>query len=1650
MRKIKGANLKKRVISAALAVVLIISMLVNSDWGMVAKADVTTKDETVTYDGTTKTRVRGVLNDLPIPAASRSGAAYDTWLTNWYNGERGTVDRPFLVLEIVPYYEQGNFGYLIEGCEPVALERMTGNAWFDSLKGYSTLFKVTEATGNIYFFTDEEEGKQSYYLHASGDYKIDDWNWNNTNVKKEAKVLFGYYECVEEGKGYFRIDEVDGKKKIVKADNASVDKKGTLNWHTVNDYLKTKWEANGYKEGVSYKKYKTLEEIQATDGSDINDFLTNIVKIDQVGSRYFTERTSSSEDPYVDVTGKLYDYSNNDSFALTAIGLTKEQAKTYSIWVKTITPVELNENPQWADIADLVFVQRYNHDTSFTKLFGAKDKSGAYYNRLKKQYYSNCEQQSKSVFSGTYESTDYPGYNGKAKDISWTVAAKLFERTASAKNYCGLVFDKTFRDGIDSPDSKTGIQFSVYDLNDNKITSLNSWTGEDKAYYCNMGKLWTMCVSSKPNLVWRFYKDKLEGEKTTDPNYNIGVFKKSTNRSEDERKYWSSLSFYFASSVYPGVQLSSVDGSTTYWEDYSGYFNTTKDVTYVHGHVYTYNGNQSLFQTFNSGTTGARSDRFKSFDEYLKTNARTKEIWELPENKELWSKANGNATPDYSKVTTENIAPWAALRYILDLDTDQDMLLDELKVLDIEPSVALGKDSSKPVWTLTENDVAMMVPSIAADAKIDIVHEIMLSFVGRNEDINGLYDMVYLGDDAGGFWMGADTTTKTLTGRTWPDEAKAGNDRTNFVDDAMDGLVYFHIGDIFYIGSSNRYAKHANFISGVNTIIKKDGNDVGITRQSGNDLTNVKKKTLIEYLNADYAVVAAKNLYVTGEHPYVDQSSDSIIWNFLSKNRAEKASDGTYGRGVLLNTEVSEIDKRVFQRRSYQMKILETPVAYNDSNKVGTYLPKESGYGKLSFKVQVPEVGKYSYRIYVDQDRNGKFVYSADPSKTEVIQQGSIDSKIKSLSAYISSEWIGFIQWKIEIYRNDNPNVRLTQEGCSAIRANAGVQKNKIIALQIAPNNTGQGYIDISSHNGNGTKKTSDWTKLYDQADDFEIEVYKISYKEFEKLFRENNGAKEGEGKSYGFHFNMGEKIDVASSTPLADTNPKRDVLEKIQSQEDHPGLVSTLLGGHKLSDFNMMILGFGDMYRNTDMSNQYGCAEYLFYFAEAGNSILFTHDLTIFFNDIDANETVDSWRDNHYGYTANTMLRSIMGQNRYGVVSKFITYDTTERSNFNVDGTERLAKQLAKYDANKGISFDQTSSPYRQGFTYWTLTSKMGSYSGTDQRVMYKYHALNPENTGTRYAISTGGATTGKNRHTDTAVKLNDGQITSYPFHIDEVLKVADTHDQYYSLNMEDPELTVWYTMEDGRAYNNYKLESGATFTSSKNTRSGDDIGLVYGVTPQNPSDNFYIYSKGNIFYSGVGHKEVNGDPERKLFVNTLIAAYRPKYEKPEILITNTEATLTAKKEYTIRVDQEFDYNEDNELVSGLVVGEDEIAITFIPRDYSGCSQVKCAIYYEDGLKYFGTDSSTEPKTSKIYKVKNVGGVKTQGDAVTATVLGMDHYYMLDTEQEYMIYYPKENLTKAAAWNHIQFDVQNDKVLGGEPSVTNLYIKPRPLFILD
>ncbi|WP_313635677.1 DUF5057 domain-containing protein, partial [Exiguobacterium sp.] len=113
-------------------------------------------------------------------------------------------------------------------------------------------------------------------------------------------------------------------------------------------------------------------------------------------------------------------------------------------------------------------------------------------------------------------------------------------------------------------------------------------------------------------------------------------------------------------------------------------------------------------------------------------------------------------------------------------------------------------------------------------------------------------------------------------------------------------------------------------------------------------------------------------------------------------------------------------------------------------------------------------------------------------------------------------------------------------------------------------------------------------------------------------------------------------------------------------------------------------------------------------------------------------------------------------------------------------------------------------------------------------------------------------------------AVKQNAGVMTSYPFALADTVAIATTHNQYFGLDLEQSDLIPWYNIRENNL-------------SSSNQAAGRTIG--------DARNHYYMYTKGNVTYSGAGHtSSFNQQQEKELFSNTMYRAFIGANHKPLI----------------------------------------------------------------------------------------------------------------------------------------------------------------------
>ena len=728
-------------------------------------------------------------------------------------------------------------------------------------------------------------------------------------------------------------------------------------------------------------------------------------------------------------------------------------------------------------------------------------------------------------------------------------------------------------------------------------------------------------------------------------------------------------------------------------------------------------------------------------------------------------------------------------------------------------------------------------------------------YVGHIDDINSEYDMIYIGD---------------------------GEDQASFnqlvVGDG--GTLYTHVGGIHtpQIGNgSNDYRMMGLYPGDFN----KDGsiNTLSATasfRGSGNDITDQQYKELMSFVKSGYPVVLGDALVENRENNTVSSKVDnsSYMYKFLSE---ALKYENVFSRSELEKGNEQIVFLTMLSKPSIEFsengKPAETP---RDGHNVGEAIKDASGKkqicsynyvsGEMTYRFKIadeaavlPAGTRYDCRLYFDLHFDGNlseaeeqasYIEIKDSSQNAMNRvtdaKGDSHYELKAGEEYtvtrkLPSGYHKLIAWKLEIVNTSNTNIRVSETGYSKQTGNGA--KENINVLQIVPSTT---CSDEGKKNGlkNGTwdleadLKNHD-SKLYqyvNSLEDFNINVTKVTVDDFAK-----------------------------------DRTTAENYLQNKQ----------------------MVILGFDDVYQNIKKDGVDALLEYI----KAGKSVIFSHDTTSFYNynyDKDHNYVGEASNPNHWlynnwlintakradwGVEMNTVLREIVGMDRYGITNKYTFNGASETV------SDLLKKGTDLTDGNE-VSFGELMK----------LAGDVAYQSGSSGK-----HSYRQTQGYTNFQIESSEISSGK--FVTQATKVNDGAITQYPYVLDDIT-IAKTHGQYYQLALEQDkdndgsnDIVVWYCLAGGK----------------------------YDESPNDVRNNYYFYSKGNVIYTGAGHNPVTGDDEIKLFVNAMVAAANVAAVEPEVnfvksLNTSAETEsvryyMTDQANWTAGSDEGNVLNKDEEL---------------------------------------------------------------------------------------------------------------------------------------
>lgn len=745
----------------------------------------------------------------------------------------------------------------------------------------------------------------------------------------------------------------------------------------------------------------------------------------------------------------------------------------------------------------------------------------------------------------------------------------------------------------------------------------------------------------------------------------------------------------------------------------------------------------------------------------------------------------------------------------------------EFKVLNLEPCADYNSQEQ-----LNAIFSGLLPYSEWDSLKFDITQMTTAEFIGNLDSLTTEYDFIYVGDNVGKLYVssGVDDYGKKMT---------------NYNDNSMDGLIYTHVGDV--VRTKVTHSGASFLLNGLNTNAKvsesgfeqiRSGEET--YRYSGNDITKIKKEQMEKFLKAGHAIVFADRLYNQAEQKPIDTYIDKDNCNLrkLMELKTYDKSSQSYEK-IMINTKSFRgLDTK--QANQITNAITKAKPSLEITSKPGDYIETWSGNslvlkdqvnsGKLTFTFRINDEDfntdssiRYTAKLYVDTDADGDY---SDPEEYVGKTSSIKPNRSVNLSRPLNQRLRGVICWKLEVSNNKNQDIVLEQKGYTSVHDEDGA-KVKIRILQIQSDDN---------------KGVTNWVK--DNVNNWNLE----------KLFYDASTS-----KFYKYMHALDSKYDITIHTVSMNDY---SVIKSWKPSSTHGnGINKTFKLKEINEDYDMLIFGFGDSYSDVNMTSD--AINHTQEFINAGKSVLFTHDLTSQINNprYTYTDQKTAWCETSTGARFNVFFRDVMGMNRFGVYppsnfkTNLGTWDSSNNQLSSLYGQvkSRIDKQTS----------DITSRSQKQGYTYSALmqyatmpgNANSGTWGNNGPFSNLKLHT----------AKSTLDFPSVENGYETTKVsKCNDGQITKYPYSIKDQISVAKTHGQYFQLNMEDKEMVVWYALDDGK--------------------KGSGNEAWYSTSPNDVSNNYYIYNKGNITYSGVGHRKVeNGsDDEVKLFVNTMIAAYK------------------------------------------------------------------------------------------------------------------------------------------------------------------------------
>lgn len=793
-------------------------------------------------------------------------------------------------------------------------------------------------------------------------------------------------------------------------------------------------------------------------------------------------------------------------------------------------------------------------------------------------------------------------------------------------------------------------------------------------------------------------------------------------------------------------------------------------------------------------------------------------------------------------------------------------------------------------------------------------------FVGHVDDIASEYDMVYID----GTKNSSSDSFITGSGELCYSHVGAGEGITS--SNKPDRLLKL-LGQLDTEYDANLSPDVKRRFAAINTYGENSG---GYFRGSGNDMTAQQCEELLDFVKSGYPVIVGTGL-LSGTAVNTNKVDNaSYYYEFLTKavNYENVVSADTLAGGTVNLSFFANLAKPTITFAENGKPV--EPERLNTTG--GDYVD-----GELKYVFTIgndsdasPALTTYDCKLYLDLNFDGNLSDKEDQEKYIVIQDengkvvaqtddgsGNYHYELQAgrqytLTRKLPSDYFKLITWKLEVSSNRNSYIHTSEIGYAKQKNNGNPQV--INVLQIVPSRC-------------------TWTLTTN--DKFKQKIAEVN--------------KQGDFQ-----------IQVTQTTVSAVNAMKKGEMEELLGRQQ------------------MLVIGFADVY--DDISDNNGQVQAILAFVRSGKSVLFAHDTTSYINydynkmyskiatskynsnayTQDGDENTDVRYDRYlmnivknptWGLSLNTILRSVVGMDRYGITSDAQLSDGSQISTVikkgqAISNSVTLKELMEKAGDIAWQTNGGRSTSYAQTQAYSNLVVQ-----GKDGAQAFQ------------------------------ATKVNEGAITQYPYQMADTISISQTHGQYYQLGLEQDsdingnsdgktDVVVWYCL----------------------------TGSSYSNSPNDARNNYYFYSKGNVIYTGAGHSTVNQDEEIELFINAMVAAANVTAVDPDIDFVDTLSPNADTETTRYYATDQTSWSED-----GNNVLEDSMDFYVNVKDYNMVSadlnqadldnQEMTLEFFIDSDK--GAVQEGTPTTSKLQNITEAVDSLTDYDGAV-TKVGSDHKFHL------------------------------------------------------